>query len=167
VTCLHRALAGYAALRAAGEEARFVIGVAREGDEVLAHAWVEQAGTPVEEPSDPRGRFRVAWAHPPARAPHEEQRHMTTPVPSQEILLTRLGDGTGVLLHLGTKFYYTLNRTGVVAWEVISRSQRVDPDAIVEAIVAQFAGVDRAQARSDVDALLRELAGEGLLADGS
>ncbi len=92
---------------------------------------------------------------------------MATSQPSPEILLTRLGDGTGVLLHLGTKFYYTLNRTGVVAWEVMTRAQRADPDAIVEALVARFAGVDRAQARQDVEALLRELEGEGLLAHGA
>lgn len=90
---------------------------------------------------------------------------MSTSRPSPEVLLTRLGDGTGVLLHLGTKFYYTLNRTGVVAWEAITKAKEgADREAIVDALVARFAGVDRGEAEADVDALLRELEAEGLVA---
>lgn len=168
-TCLHRALAGYAALRGAGEDVHFVIGVLREDGEVLAHAWVEHAGVPLGEPADPRERFTVAWVHPPrVDAPRrQEEDRMIPPRSSPDIVLTRLGDGTGVLLHLGTKFYYTLNRTGVVAWEEISRAQRADPDAIADVLVARFAGVDRTDARADAEALVRELEAEGLLANGS
>ena len=37
-------------------------------------------------------------------------------------LLTELGDGTGVVLDLDTKFYFTLNATGVIVWkELVSR----------------------------------------------
>jgi transglutaminase superfamily protein/coenzyme PQQ synthesis protein D (PqqD) len=163
-TCLHRALAGYAGLREAGEDARFVIGVRREGDDVLAHAWIEQDGKPLGEPTDPRERFTVAWAHPPSGPGRQEEREMAARRPSPEIVLTRLADGTGVLLHLGTKFYYTLNRTGVVAWEAISSGAPADPDALADLLVERFAGVDRAQARADVESLLRELEAEGLLA---
>ena len=35
---------------------------------------------------------------------------------SDRALLTPLADGTGVLLHLDTKFYYTLNATGSHIW---------------------------------------------------
>jgi hypothetical protein len=166
-TCLHRALAGYAALRASGAEPRFVIGVAREGDEVLAHAWIEQGGAPVEEPADPRRRFTVAFVHPPEPHPAraQEEAPMSPSRPSPEVLLTRLSDGTGVLLHLGTKFYYTLNRTGVVVWEAISKANGgADREAIVEALVVAFSGVERGEAEADVDALLGELEAEGLLA---
>lgn len=165
-TCLHRALAGYAALREAGEDARFVIGVRRDGGEVLAHAWIEHAGGPVGEPDDPRDRFTVAYVHPaPPRAAQEEGRaEMAAHRPSPDVLLTRLADGTGVLLHLGTKFYFALNRSGVVVWEAIAGGKAADPDALADLLVARFSGVARAEARADVESLLRELAAEGLLA---
>jgi hypothetical protein len=165
-TCLHRALAGYAALREAGADARFVIGVRRDGPEVLAHAWIEQAGAPVGEPDDPRARFTVAYVH-PAPAPAQraaDGETMATPRPSPDVILTRLADGTGVLLHLGTKFYFALNASGVVVWEALAAGQPVDADRLAELLVERFSGVDRAEAHADVDALLRELAAEGLLA---
>jgi hypothetical protein len=46
----------------------------------------------------------------------------------------------------------------------VSRAQAIDPEAIVDAIEARFAGVARGQARSDVERLLRDLEAEGLLA---
>jgi hypothetical protein len=128
------------------------------------NAALGMAGTLAAQP-DPRARLAVAHGYPPpaALAPPQEGT-MSQPRPSAEVLLTRLPDGSGVLLHLGTKFYYTLNRTGVVAWEVVSRAQAIDPEAIVDAIEARFAGVARGQARSDVERLLRDLEAEGLLA---
>jgi hypothetical protein len=168
-TCLYRALAGYAALREAGEDACFVIGVRRDGAEVLAHAWIEQAGSPLGEPEDPRGRFTVAWIHPAPREvpPAGERERMTVPRASKDVLLTKLADGTGVLLHLGTKFYFALNATGVVVWEAIEAGSAADADALADLLVARFSGVDRAEARADVEALLAELAAEGLLAKGA
>lgn len=168
-TCLHRALGAYAALREAGEDARFVIGVRRAGSEVLAHAWIEHRGEPVAEPADPRERFTVAWVHPPLvePPPRQEEHAMAPPRPSPDVLLTRLADGTGVLLHLGTKFYYTLNRTGVAAWEALSGAGHADRDAIVETLVARFSGADGGRVRADVESLLRELEAEGLLAKGA
>jgi hypothetical protein len=165
-TCLYRALAAYAALREAGEDARFVIGVRREGEDVLAHAWLEHGGQPVDEAVDPRERFTVAYIHPPAPGTSrpEEEDPMAPRRPSPDVVFTRLDDGTGVLLHLGTKFYYALNRSGVVAWEAISRGEPADPETIAEVLAARFAGVDRARARADVEALLRDLEAEGLFA---
>jgi hypothetical protein len=164
-TCLHRALAGYAALREAGRDARFVIGVRRDGAEIVAHAWIEQGGGPVGEPDDPRARFTVAYVHPePAPAPAGHGDPMSAPRPSPDVILTRLADGTGVLLHLGTKFYFALNATGVVVWEALAAGQPVDADRLADLLVERFSGVDRAGARADVEALLRDLAAEGLLA---
>jgi hypothetical protein len=168
-SCLHRALAGYAALRGAGEDPRFVIGVRRDGEEIVAHAWIEQAGVPVGEPDDPRARFTVAYAHPaptPARRQADGE-EMAAPRPSPDVILTRLADGTGVLLHLGTKFYFALNATGVVVWEALAAGEPVDADRLAALLVGRFAGVDRDRARADVEALLRDLAAEGLLAKGA
>lgn len=52
-TCLYRALARFVALRAAGLEASFHMGVWRDDPEG-GHAWVELAGAPVNEAADER-----------------------------------------------------------------------------------------------------------------
>lgn len=168
ITCLHRALAAYAVLREEGVEARFVIGVKRHDGEVQAHAWVEHAGAPVGEPTDPRLDFAVAYVHPAPAAPgpRPQEDRMATSRTSPDILLTKLADGSGVLLHLRTKFYYALNQTGVVAWEALAGREPADPEAIVELLVERFDGIDRARARADLEALLADLEAEGLLAPG-
>ena len=163
-TCLWRALAGYAALRARGEDVRFVVGVRGGGGELAAHAWLELDGAPLCEPRDPRAGFAVAFVHPPP-APSREERRMPRSTTRTDVILTELQDGTGVLLHLGTKFYYALNRTGVAAWKLVEEGV-TDPDAIADAIAAGFEGATEAQARADVAALLAELRAEGLLPGG-
>jgi hypothetical protein len=78
-----------------------------------------------------------------------------------QVLLTELGDGTGVLLHLGTKFYYTLNETGVVVWKAL-----VDGQASLDGLASQLAErfrVTTESARGDVSALLDELEAEHLV----
>lgn len=85
---------------------------------------------------------------------------------SPDVLLTRLADGSGVLLHLRTKFYYALNQTGVVAWEALSGRGPADLDAIVGTLAERFEGIDRERARRDVEALLGDLEAEGLLTPG-
>ena len=83
-------------------------------------------------------------------------------VPNPRCLLTELGDGTGVLLHLDTKFYYTLNRTGLVLWKAAASA----PAKRAEDIAADFATrfeVDVSTARKDVDAVLDELVGEDMI----
>lgn len=52
-TCLYRAAARFAGLRAAGLDARFVMGIRRDDPDV-GHAWVELAGVPVGEARDER-----------------------------------------------------------------------------------------------------------------
>jgi hypothetical protein len=162
-TCLVRTLAGYARLRAAGEDARFVIGVRPQGGDLVGHAWLECAGVPVGEPGDPRLRYAVAFVHPgapalevPAVIPP------TQPRPSPDVLLTELADGTGVLLHLRTKFYYALNRTGVAVWKLLAAGRGGTPEVLSGALAEQFEGTP-AEAQVHVEALLRELQDEGLL----
>jgi hypothetical protein len=50
-TCLFRAMARWAALRSAGLDASFVMGLRRTGGD-LGHAWVEVGGVPVDEAPD-------------------------------------------------------------------------------------------------------------------
>ncbi len=162
-TCLVRSLAGYARLRAAGEDVRFVMGVRPQGGELVAHAWLERAGAPLGEPDDPRLRYAVAFVHPGARA--QEVPAVippTQPRPSPDVLLTELADGTGVLLHLRTKFYYALNRTGVAVWKLLAEGRGETPEALSGALAEQFEGTP-ADAHGHVEALLRELLDEKLL----
>lgn len=58
MTCLPRSLALQALLRRHGIETDLRIGVRREAGELRAHAWVEQAGSPVGEPGDVELRFQ-------------------------------------------------------------------------------------------------------------
>jgi hypothetical protein len=163
VSCLWRALTGYAALRGGGASVRFLIGVrATEGGDLVAHAWLEQESVPLAEPEDPRTRFTVAFVFPRPAAGSPEECRMPDPTSPPDVILTELQDGTGVLLHLGTKFYYALNRTGVAVWRQVERGVR-DVDAVAREIARQFEGVDEGRARADVAALLESLRAERLL----
>jgi len=164
-TCLYRALAGYAVLRSEGQEVLFVIGVRPERGELQAHAWLEQRGRAIGEPVDPRERYAVAFVHPrtPATADMEREMPNTAFRPSPDVLLTELKDGSGVLLHLRTKFYYTLNRTGVAAWKLLAAGGTGTVEALAAAIVAGFRDAPPEAVRQDVTALVRELTDEGLL----
>jgi hypothetical protein len=84
--------------------------------------------------------------------------------PSDDVMLTELKDGTGVLLHVGTKFYYTLNPTGVLAWKLIADGSATDVAAVTAVIAARYPAADPAAVGADVTALLTELTSEGLLA---
>jgi hypothetical protein len=85
------------------------------------------------------------------------------PRPSPDVLLTELADGTGVLLDLRSKFYFALNRTGLVVWKLLAAGKGASPEALAEALAARFEGTTPEAAREDVAELLRELLDEGLL----
>lgn len=166
-TCLWRALGGYAALRAAGADVRFLIGV-RPGPkgpgDVQAHAWLERGGRP-SLGAPPAGAFRVAFAWPadPGTLPLERSQ-VPGLHPSEDAILTELGDGTGVLLDLRTRHYFTLNATGVLTWKLLAGGA-ADPDAVARGVAGEYPDADPAAVRRDVDALLAELGREGLVVE--
>lgn len=80
--------------------------------------------------------------------------------PHPDVLLTELQDGTGVLLHLETKFYFALNRTGIATWRALENGATVGD--ISAALVDRFE-IDEPRARRDVEALLEELGAEDLV----
>ncbi len=84
--------------------------------------------------------------------------------PSDDVILTELKDGTGVLLHVGTKFYYTLNPTGVLAWKLIAVGGATSAAAVASAIADRYPEAEPGAVGADVAALLAELTREGLLA---
>ncbi len=63
-TCLYRGLARYATARAAGRDARFVMGVDPD-DATTGHAWIEVDGLAVLE--DAAARYLRTLEHPPRR----------------------------------------------------------------------------------------------------
>jgi hypothetical protein len=81
---------------------------------------------------------------------------------SERALLTELGDGTGVLLDLDSKFYFTLNDTAIFVWRQLAAAEPVDRDQLVLRVSHEFE-VDAAQAESDLDALLELLTRERLV----
>jgi hypothetical protein len=76
-------------------------------------------------------------------------------------LLTELNDGTGVLLHLDTKFYFTLNASAVAAWKALELTPR-SASELARGLAEEFE-VDRDQALLDLSALIDRLVAEGLL----
>jgi hypothetical protein len=163
-TCLWRALTGYSVLRAAGDEVRFLVGVRREAAGDLAwHAWLERGGRPSLGAPPPDGDWRVAFAWPVDAGNLVQKAEGDVPGlhASEDALLTELRDGTGVLLDLSTRFYFTLNRTGVVAWKLLAGGAR-DAGAIAAGVAARYPDADPAAVRRDVEALLAELRAEKL-----
>ena len=141
-----------------------MIGIRVEGGSLDGHAWIERDGEPFGEPDDPRARYAVVFTHPPSSAsevppvlPNSQLR------PSPEVLLTELADGSGVLLHLRTKFYYALNRTGVAVWKRLAAGGDATLEEVASAVVSGFRGAEPERVRADVDRLLGQLADEGLL----
>ncbi len=85
------------------------------------------------------------------------------PKTNPQVLFTELADGTGVLLHLDTKFYFTLNATGVIVWKSLGEAV-ADEDAIASRIEKEFR-VDHATALADVASMLAEMLENELLVD--
>jgi len=77
------------------------------------------------------------------------------------VVLTELNDGTGLLLHLGSKLYFTLNRSGVLVWKSIVRGG-VTRANLVDLLVENFETTS-AQVEADLDPLLDEMLSEQLV----
>jgi hypothetical protein len=91
-----------------------------------------------------------------------DQLHTRNP----QVLFTELDDGTGVLLHLDTKFYYTLNPTAVMAWKALDTGSAESIASIAERMAREFQ-VDRDTAEKDVRALFHDLIAGGLIVEGA
>lgn len=72
-------------------------------------------------------------------------------------IFTPLDDGTGVLLHLETLFYYRLNRTGVALWQEIEGNSPPTVDLLVNVISKRY-DVDEEGARRGIVAFVTRLA---------
>lgn len=165
-TCLWRALGGYSALRAAGADVRFLIGVRVRGGELVAHAWLERDGRPSLGAPAPAEGYAVAFAWPADEGTLRAEVRVAGIAPAKDVVLTELRDGTGVLLHLETKHYFTLNRTGVLAWKLLGDAGARDAPELGDRLAREFPDVDPAAVRTDVAALVEELLREQLVVRG-
>jgi Coenzyme PQQ synthesis protein D (PqqD) len=80
---------------------------------------------------------------------------------SRDVLFTQLDDGSGVLLHLGSGLYYTLNRAGVVVWKAVGEGQS-DVSVLARRLCASFE-VDMVEAEREAVRLLSDLHKDGLI----
>ena len=83
------------------------------------------------------------------------------PTPNPQVLFTELDDGTGVLLHLDTKFYYALNATAVVVWKSLAEGLS-DRGSVAARLAASFR-VEPDVADRDVALVIEEMLSDGLL----
>jgi hypothetical protein len=83
-------------------------------------------------------------------------------VPNPQVLFTELDDGTGVLLNVDTKFYYSLNRTAAFVWKNISSGAARTAPALAQKLTEAFR-VELAAAERDVAAVVDEMIADGLL----
>jgi hypothetical protein len=72
---------------------------------------------------------------------------------------TELEDGA-ILLNLDTKYYYTLNSTGLRIWQIMDESK--DPLEIAQKLAIEYV-VDEEKAKASVVELMEELEQEGLI----
>lgn len=84
------------------------------------------------------------------------------PMPNPQVLFTELDDGTGVLLNLDTKFYYSLNRTGVFVWKAIHADASQTARSIARKLTETFR-VTLDDAERDVASVVDEMLADGLL----
>ena len=74
--------------------------------------------------------------------------------PNKEVLEAILANDEGVLIHLGTKLSYALNRTGLKIWWLLKEGYSIDE--IVEKVEEEFE-VNRDQVKKDVVILIKKL----------
>lgn len=80
--------------------------------------------------------------------------------PDPEVVMTELEGKEAVLLHLGTKAYYTLNETGLYIWQMLSND--ITPGEICKKLPEEF-DVSPEKAEESVLKLIGELINEKLV----
>ncbi len=80
--------------------------------------------------------------------------------PDPDVVITELEDKEAVLLHLGTKMYFTLNETGLRIWQLMSSG--LTPGEISTRLLEEF-DVTPEKARESVQNLISELIAEKLV----
>jgi hypothetical protein len=80
--------------------------------------------------------------------------------PDPNVVFTRLGESEGVLLHLHTKRYYSVNETGARLWELLQ--ERPQPHHIATAFMEEYV-IEAPQALAAVVSFIDRLHQAGLV----
>jgi len=83
-------------------------------------------------------------------------------IAAKSVVFTDLDDGTGVLLHLENKFYYSLNLTGSFIWRLLEEKSELTEEGIIAAVIDNF-DVANGEAQADVNEFIEDLTKEGLI----
>ncbi len=79
------------------------------------------------------------------------------------VLFTDLEDGTSVLLHLDSKFYYTLNDTGTLIWRALMEHEGASTGELARSLATTTFGVGEEVLRPDLDEMFQEMLAEQIL----
>ncbi|MFI5248744.1 MAG: PqqD family protein [Gemmatimonadales bacterium] len=88
---------------------------------------------------------------------------MTRVAPTADAVFAGVPGG-GVVLHTGTKRYYSLNETGARIWSLLE--EHGDPQRAIATIAAEY-GIARDEAAKAVNDLVAQLTAAGLLRDSA
>ena len=78
------------------------------------------------------------------------------------VVFTDLDDGSAVLLHLETKYYYSLNETGCFLWKLLDKKDGSTEDEMIVELCSAFDVVPE-RAKEDVADFIRDLKEQGLI----
>jgi len=81
--------------------------------------------------------------------------------PHSQVVFTELADGTGVLLHLTTKFFFSLNPTSTFLWKLLAKRDSTQ-DELIHRLVKKYR-VSRVRARQDIGRFISFLLREEIL----
>lgn len=86
--------------------------------------------------------------------------------PHPRAVLQTMHDGSAVVLHLDTRYYFTLSESGALLWKTLADAgSPVGPTELVAALTTEY-DIDEPTARLDVESwLARMLADELLVSD--
>jgi Coenzyme PQQ synthesis protein D (PqqD) len=79
-----------------------------------------------------------------------------------DVVFTDLDDGSAVLLHLESKFYYSLNETGCFLWKLLDTEEGIDEEGLLKGLCENFE-VDPGRAEKDISEFITELIDQGLI----
>ena len=81
----------------------------------------------------------------------------------EDVVFTDLDDGSAVVLHLQTKYYFSLNETGTFLWKLLEREEGASEKDLINELCEAF-DVEEQKAKADIDEFLIDLNEQGLIA---
>ena len=81
---------------------------------------------------------------------------------ADSVVFTDLDDGTGVLLELDSKVYFSLNETGTFLWQECEDKEKVSVHALIERVCEEFE-VETSRATDDVEGFIASLVDQKLI----